>query len=136
VTTVLVVDDDRTFCNLVSTVLEMEGYETHTASPSGDVLDTAQELSPGLILMDVNTKDGSTLEVVRALKTGEETRSTPIIMVSGMDWSAECSAAGADSFLLKPFHTADLLKQVSDLLEGRGFVGMESHSGERYGQEN
>ena len=119
-TAVLVVDDDRTFCNLVSTILEMEGYETHIASPSGSVLDTALELSPGLIVMDVNTKSGGTLGLVRALKTDEDTRGIPIVMVSGMDWSAECLAAGADSFLLKPFHTVDLLRQVASLLEERG----------------
>ncbi len=111
----MVVDDDQTFSGLLKTVLELEGYKVALVPSPEDVVPTARQEKPMLVLMDVHTGRGDTLDVLRELKSDETLKAMPVVMTSGMDRSPECLAAGADIFLLKPFRPAELLEVVAGL---------------------
>jgi len=118
--TVIVVDDDPVFSGLLKTVLEFEGYQAVTVPWPDDVLPTARQVKPVLVLMDVHTGRGNTLGVLRDLRSDEELKHVLVVMTSGMDRSDECLAAGADAFILKPFSPTELLSKVGQLIAGRG----------------
>ena len=118
--TVIVVDDDPVFSGLLKTVLEFEGYQVVTVPWPDDVLATARQVKPVLVLMDVHTGRGDTLGVLRDLRSDEALKHVLVVMTSGMDRSAECLAGGADAFMLKPFSPTELLSKVGQLIAGQG----------------
>lgn len=115
--TILIVDDDKTFSTLLRTVFELEGHQAVTASSQTDVIPAARQVKPDLILMDVHISDGDTLDVLQEIRTDEALRSIPIVMTSGMDRSAECLAGGANKFIFKPFRPSELLEMIADLIQ-------------------
>jgi CheY-like chemotaxis protein len=117
--TIVVVDDDQVFSRLLKTVLEFEGYQVVIVPWPDEVLSTVCQVMPVLVLMDVHTGRGDTLGVLRELRADETLNSLLVVMTSGMDRSAECLAAGADAFVLKPFSPSELLAKVADLIAGQ-----------------
>jgi DNA-binding response OmpR family regulator len=75
-----------------------------------------REVEPTLVLMDVHSEGGDTLDILRAIKADESLQTVPIVMTSGMDRSVECLDAGADAFLLKPFRPDELIALVTDII--------------------
>ena len=115
--TIIVVDDDETFSMLIKTVFEFEGNRVVLVPSPNDVVPTVGQVGPDLVLMDVHTKSGeNTLAVLRELRANEEWNEVPVVMTSGMDHSAECLAAGADAFILKPFRPDELIALVADMV--------------------
>jgi DNA-binding response OmpR family regulator len=113
--TVVVVDDDQVFSGLLKTVFEFEGYQVVVVPWPDDVVSTVRQVKPALVLMDVHTGCGDTLGVLRELRADEALKDVSVMMISGMDRSAECLAAGAHAFILKPFSPSELLTKVADL---------------------
>ena len=110
----LIVDDEPDILEFLQIILEEEGYEVVT-SDKGEYLEQLHNGGlPHLILVDVllSGKDGR--EIVKYLKSQQETRHIPIIMFSAHP-SAEATArqAGADDFLAKPFPIDALLAKVA-----------------------
>ncbi len=114
--TIIVVDDDETFSGLLKTVFEFEGYQVVLVPRSDDVVLMVHKFSPDLVLMDVHTRGGDTLGVLRELRADEALKTVSVVMTSGMDHSAECLDAGADAFILKPFRPDELIALVTDLV--------------------
>lgn len=115
--TILVVDDDPTFGGLIKTVFDLEGHEAVIVSKQEEVMSTARQVRPALVLMDLHVSRGDTLGVLRQLRADEALRAVPVVMTSGMDRSEECMAAGADIFILKPFRPSKLIEMVTDLVQ-------------------
>jgi DNA-binding response OmpR family regulator len=115
-TTICVVDDDQVFRELLTTILDLEGYESVVLSEPETVVPTARQVNPALILMDVHISQGDTLPILRELKADEALKTVPVVMTSGMDRSDECLDAGADKFILKPFRPAEMLAVIADLI--------------------
>ena len=120
--TVVVVDDDEVFSGLLKTVLELEKYQVVVVPWPDDVVPAVRQVMPMLVLMDVHTGRGDTLGILRELRADETLKGVSVVMTSGMDRSAECLAAGADDFILKPFSPSELLAKVADLM-GRSNAG-------------
>ena len=115
--TILVVDDDPTFGRLMDTVFELEGHQAVIVSRVKDIVPRVRQVQPHLVVMDVNVAEGqNTLGALQQLKAGEDTRDIPVVMTSGMDHAAECLAAGAARFILKPFRPSELLDLVEQWL--------------------
>lgn len=110
--TILIVDDDRATSTLLQTLFQLEGYASITCPHPESVLSTVKEHKPDLVLMDFHLADVESLDILRALRADAELQDLPIVMVSGMDRSFECSQAGASAFVLKPFRPSDLLAVI------------------------
>jgi CheY-like chemotaxis protein len=113
----LVVDDEPDILEFLEVILEEEGYEVVT-SDKGEYLEQLHNGGlPHLILLDVllSGKDGR--EIVKYLKSQEETKHIPVIMFSAHP-SAEQTArqAGAEDFLAKPFEISLLLEKIAQYL--------------------
>jgi DNA-binding response OmpR family regulator len=114
---ILVVDDEPDILEFLQVILEEEGYAVLT-SDKGEFLEQLHNGGlPHLILLDVllSGKDGR--EIVKYLKSQEETKSIPVIMFSAHPSAEETARqAGADDFLAKPFHIDVLLAKIAHYL--------------------
>jgi len=117
---ILVVDDEADIRELVSGVLEDEGYRPRTASDADTTLAALAERRPSLVLLDVWLQ-GSRLDGLQLL--GEIKRrdpTLPVIVFSGhgnIDTAVEAVRRGAVDFIEKPFESARLLHLVARATE-------------------
>jgi DNA-binding response OmpR family regulator len=118
VTSVLVVDDDPTMLEIVTTVLRSGGLDVATSETGADGLRAAHEHLPDCAILDITMPGMTGLEVCRALRDDDETAEIPIILLTGHgQWLDVASGfdAGADDYLVKPFTPEDLLTRVDAL---------------------
>jgi len=114
----MLVEDDLSMQSLLRTLLELEGFQVLVPSNQleGELLATIVSEKPDVILLDVHLRDANGLDVLRKLRQVEgdavPARHTRVIMTSGMDVSDQCLAAGADSFLLKPYMPTELIRKL------------------------
>jgi len=76
---ILVVDDNEAGRLLVTTVLQLEGFEVDSAGSSAEVLERLRERTPNLILMDVQLPGQDGLAFTRQLKADPATAAIPIL---------------------------------------------------------
>jgi DNA-binding response OmpR family regulator len=115
---VLVVDDDRDLCDLLSDFLAEEGYVVSRAYAGQAALDSARHSRPDLVLLDLLLPDISGVSVGRALRDAPGTRDVPIVIISG-DRAALARSKHeleAHSFLEKPFSLVSVQAAVRDAL--------------------
>jgi putative two-component system response regulator len=116
--TVLVVEDEEAPRQLLSLVLQREGYLVELATDGKAALEAISTLQPDVVLLDVMLPELNGLEVCRRVREDARVRLTPIIMVTGYDAEADRIqglSAGADDFLAKPIIIAELLARVRSL---------------------
>ncbi len=117
---ILIVDDEQDIRDLVSGVLDDEGYGTRTAATADEALAALDERLPSLILLDVwlrgSSMDG--IELLKAIKSRDP--QIPVIVFSGhgnIDTAVAAIAQGAVDFIEKPFEAGKLLHLVSKATE-------------------
>ncbi len=116
---VLLVDDVKLFLRLEETFFRRTGCDIFTAESGEQAIELAREHRPDLVLLDYIMPDMMGDQVIEKLKTGEETRSIPIMIVST---SAEkkdvekCFAAGADEYVTKPINAQEILSKAANIL--------------------
>lgn len=123
--TVLIVEDDSSVRTMLKQMVEREGIRVVTAEGGAIALDLVDSEEPDLVLLDVVMPELTGLEVCRRLKGDPATRLLPVILVTGLDASADRVAgieAGADDFLSKPFDSAELLARVRSLLRMKRYT--------------
>lgn len=112
---ILVVDDHLPNIEVLRSFLEREGYRVTPADSGPQALALVQQDKPDLILLDVLMPEMDGFTVCRALKSSEQTRSIPVIMVTALqdpEHVVRGLEAGADDFVSKPFIAAELLARV------------------------
>ncbi len=116
---ILVVDDERNIRTLCSRVLAGDQIEVHGVGTGKEGLQTADEVSPDLVLLDLRLPDMDGIDVLRALKGRHPETAVIIITGFGQIQSAvEAMKSGATDYLEKPFEHLDKLKlAVSRALE-------------------
>jgi two-component system nitrogen regulation response regulator NtrX len=117
---VLVVDDEADIRELVSGVLEDEGYAVRTAADSSSALDAIEDRRPSLVLLDVwlqgSRMDG--LQILQEVKRRDPT--LPVLMISGhgnLDTAVAAVREGAIDFIEKPFEADRLVHLVGRATE-------------------
>jgi CheY-like chemotaxis protein len=108
----MVVDDDRTMVTLLSTLLELDGYQVAQPRDHTNLLESIAAERPDLVLMDVFLKGHDGIDLVRKLRRDPELAGIPVVMCSGMDVSDQSLAAGANAFVLKPYDPDVLLQSI------------------------
>ncbi len=117
---VLVVDDDANVQRLLTYTLKQEGYEVVVASDGAEGFRLWAAEEPALILLDVSLPKLDGFQVATKIRTEEgEARHVPIIILTAereIEQKVRALRAGADDFLIKPFHPAELLARIKSLL--------------------
>ena len=112
---VMVVEDEAALADLLKYNLEREGYRVNVATDGEEALVVAEESPPDLILLDWMLPKASGVEVCRRLRARQETRNTPIVMLTARDEESDRIRGldtGADDYLTKPFSMNELLARL------------------------
>jgi two-component system nitrogen regulation response regulator NtrX len=136
---VLVVDDEADIRDLVSGVLEDEGYAVRTAADSNAALDAIEERRPSMVLLDVWLQ-GSRLDGLQLLQEVKRRDSTlPVLMISGhgnLDTAVAAVREGAVDFIEKPFEAERLLYLVDRATETDRLRRENANLRQRVGDED
>ncbi|HVC16962.1 MAG TPA: response regulator, partial [Rhodanobacter sp.] len=122
---VMVVDDSITMRKVTTRVLERHEYEVGTAKDGVDALEKLHERVPDLMLLDIEMPRMDGYELATQMKADPRLRDVPIIMItsrSGEKHRQRAFDIGVDRYLGKPYQEADLLLQISEVLEQRALL--------------
>ena len=112
---VLVVEDERDVAELLRFNLAKEGFDVLVAPHGTDALRIARDQLPDVVLLDLVVPQLNGWDVCRRLKEATDTRSIPIIMVTGRAEEGDKILGfelGADDYVTKPFSPRELVARV------------------------
>ena len=121
---ILVVDDERSLRELVTTALEFVGYQVRTATDGYGALAAVADFAPELIVLDVGLPRIDGFEVCRRLRA--EGVSTPVIFLTARDSVDDTVGGlgvGGDDYLTKPFHLKELAARIEAVLKRANGTG-------------
>ena len=109
---VLIVEDEQSISNFMSTILEANGFDTIVAATGAQARSMITSHCPDLIILDLGLPDMDGLEILREVRSWT---SLPVIVVSARTHEHDKVAAldmGADDYVEKPFGTSELLARI------------------------
>ncbi len=121
---VLITDDDNASRSTVAALLSPLGYLVRFAANGEEALAAVEEGVPDLVLLDVMMPGLDGFEVCRRVRARLGGDYVPIILITALDGRSDIVRgleAGADDFLHKPVHGAELRARVSNLLKVRDY---------------
>lgn len=117
---ILIVDDDQNVQRLLQYTLKQEGYDVVVAADGAEGFRLWGAEAPDLILLDVMLPKLDGYQVATKIRTEEgESAHVPIIMLTAereVEQKVRGLKAGADDYLIKPFHPAELMARIKSLL--------------------
>jgi two-component system, OmpR family, phosphate regulon response regulator PhoB len=116
---VLVVEDEEAISHLLAYNLEREGFRVATAPDSDEAMIALAESRPDLVLLDWMLPNVSGIELCRQLRTRNETREIPIIMLTARGEEEDRVRGldvGADDYVTKPFSMSELVARMRAVL--------------------
>ncbi|MGD1983833.1 MAG: response regulator, partial [Chromatiaceae bacterium] len=123
--TIMMVDEEPVFIDVVETFLEMVGYRKFIkVVGSLEALQRVREHCPDLLLLGVSRYEGSSFEILKTLREDSGFSNLPIIVVTSSTDTAVKSQAlglGATDFLSKPVDPSELAARVRNTLAARAY---------------
>jgi len=122
---ILLVDDEKSICEVISLQLKEEGYDVTVAYDGTEALEKVPTFLPDVIVSDIAMPNMNGIELCRQIKDSEKTRFIPfIIMTSLMDRAKRLEAleAGCDEFLNKPIDTVEMFTRLKALIRVKKLI--------------
>lgn len=123
---ILIAEDETELQKSMATYLERDGHVCETASDYHEALYKIDLYEYDLLVLDINLITGSGLDVLKLLKKGKKDTATIIISANNsLDDKLQGLDLGADDYLTKPFHLAELNSRIKAILRRGKFGGDE-----------
>ena len=118
---IMLVEDDEFMVQLLTTLLEMEGYDICKFSDGDEFFEVLSQELPDIVFMDVylekfSQEDINGLTLLDQIRGRPEFEHTKIIMSSGINFKSESKKQGADGFLQKPYLPDNLISLLEEVL--------------------
>lgn len=116
--TILVVDDEKEICTILSDNLSREGYRVFVAYEGKTALELVRKERPDLVLLDIKMPKMSGIEVLRRIKKIK--KETVVIMMTAygtLETARKAMKLGAYDYITKPFDLFSLKSVVKEVLE-------------------
>lgn len=118
---IMVVEDDKQASTFLAELLAMEGYVPIVINESAQAISMANATLPDAFLLDLMMPEPDGFKVCRMLRTNPNFVTTPIIIITAMDnvdSRIVAFGAGANDYIVKPFHISELSTKLKSLLPG------------------
>lgn len=117
---ILIVDDEKAFCDIVEEMLKSAGYtDIVKCSDSRDAIPLVMEKKPDLILLDIKMPVITGDIIAAELKNNEETKKIPVVFLTALIGENEAElhehVIGNNLFIAKPVRMNDLLQVVREV---------------------
>lgn len=122
---VLIIDDSVTVRKVTSRLLERQGYETQVAKDGIDALEKLQDLTPDIMLLDIEMPRMDGFEVATQVRHNSRLKQVPIIMITsrtGEKHRERAISIGVNEYMGKPFQEQQLIDNISKLLSSRSLT--------------
>jgi len=118
---IVYIEDDPEMIDLVSLIVTKRGFKVIGAEGGRQGLDIVKSEKPTLILLDLMMPDIDGWDVYQQLKSDEETRDIPVIIITAKAQSIDrvlgLHIAKVDDYISKPFRPQDLLDSIEHVLQ-------------------
>ena len=143
--TVLVVDDDETTAELVSSVLQSQGADVSQCSAPTEAFELIKQTKPGLVILDLMMPGADGYEICKQVRETDDLDDTRIVILSAKTYDYDRRQAfdlGADGFISKPIDPSQFGNQIKNILESgmsikywgvRGTLPVPGEGSLRYG---
>lgn len=122
---VLLVDDEKTVCEVLKMQLVDEGYEVEVAFDGKDALEKLSQFQPDVVVSDVMMPITNGIQLCQKIKENPETRFIPVIIMTTLTDRAkryEALEVGADEFLNKPVDTVEMFTRLRALIRMKRLI--------------
>ena len=117
---IMIVEDDKQASTFLAEVLSMGGHAPIVVNESSRAMAMAEATLPDAFLLDLMMPEPDGFKLCRMLRANPKFVTTPIMIVTAMDDTDSkivAFGAGANDYLIKPFHIDELTSKLKDLLE-------------------
>ncbi len=124
---ILIVEDEIELLESVTTYLKNEDYICENASTFFDAEDKLISFNYDIVVLDITLPDGSGMDLLKIVK--EKSPETGVLIVSAknsLDDKLKGLDLGADDYITKPFHLAELNSRINSLIRRQKFDGNET----------
>ena len=118
--TILIVDDSNSLRQAFSSILNSLNMKVLLATNGSHAIELLEQHTPDLVITDIIMPEMNGYELCRWLKNNPATQKIPVLMCSTKSeefdryWGMK---QGADAYITKPFHSAELIATVQKLLQ-------------------
>ena len=123
---ILVIDDESSISDLISTSLRFVGFDVRTAANGAQALQIAEEFKPHAMVLDVMLPDLDGFEVCKKIRNeGVETGVLFLTAKDGMEDKVKGLTLGGDDYMTKPFSLEELVARLRALLRRTGVTQID-----------
>ncbi len=119
---ILIIEDDESISEIVSRVLESEGYTTHIASNGVKGMEQFYLTLPDLIILDVKMPETDGWETLDRIRQISDCPAIMLTVFGSTDDIIKGLELGADDYLVKPFGIQELIARVTAVLRRTSLV--------------
>ncbi len=126
---VVCIDDTKTICETVESILKPQGYEAIALTNPLEAISLIFQLQPDLILCDIAMPELDGYEICAMLRHSTAFENIPIIMLTGKDQFIDrvrATMVGATDYLTKPFGDTELLMLVEKYVNVQSYLGTQT----------
>ena len=126
---ILIVEDEADIREILSRTLRSAGYEVHEANHALGAICAMVRNGADLILTDIRMPVVDGLELVRELKSHEDTKHVPVVAITGFDTPEMRKAAmqaGCVGFITKPIDTTEFVNQIAEVFQKANGAGVKA----------
>ena len=121
----LIIEDDRSLCRSINDYLKMEGHICEVAQTLHQAINKAEDNTYDCVILDIGLPDGNGLDIIREMKSNKLAGGILIISAkSSLENKLTGLKIGADDYLTKPFHFAELSARINSICRRNNFLGM------------
>ncbi len=124
---ILVIDDDPAILELITSNLELQGYQVESCDNAVDGLAMAFQTPPNLIILDLMMPGVDGFTACQRIRNNDNTKDIPVLMLTALSRTEDKVTgfdAGADDYLTKPFELPELYVRVRALLRRAGTISI------------
>ena len=125
---ILVVDDERDIAEIVSELLQGEGYRTTLAYDGQEALAALRRHRPDAVVLDIKMPVMDGLEVIHRMRADPAFQATPVVVLTATrvieELEQEFRQYRVHHWISKPFEPADLIRSITNALQGSDPKGL------------